>query len=94
MKVETPSIHDVWEFDRDENLAPATLVAIDRLSPPDYRVQLLSNYGDAITVRVVSGVRVDPDALVYVERRGFYEVARDEAWGETRLLTLRAFPAK
>ncbi len=93
---------DVWGFDREENLAAGTVVAIDRLSPPDFRVSLLRSYGDAIVVELLEGVPSgDPDAVFYLERLGLYELARREDWppalGEDRprtLLTLAAFPRR
>jgi hypothetical protein len=45
-------------------------------------------------VRLIQGERPDPDDLLYVERRGLYEVIREEPWGERRMLTLRAYPSR
>lgn len=83
-----------WEFDRGDNVAAATIVALDRLNPPDLQVELLSNYGDHIVVELVRGEWLEPDRLLYVERRGLYEVAREERWGARRVLVLRAYPAR
>lgn len=37
----TDDILDVWQFGREDERAVATVVALDRLSPPDFRVALL-----------------------------------------------------
>jgi hypothetical protein len=91
---------NVWEFERDDDLGAVTRRAMDGPTPPDFTVDLVTSTGDTITVRVVSGVPVrDPELLVYVERRGAYELVRREDWrpsgdGERArvLLTLRAWP--
>ncbi len=98
----TDDILDVWQFEREDERAVATVVALDRLSPPDFRVVLLKSYGDAVVVQLLQGgPSGDPDAIFYLERWGFYELARFEVWppapGEDqrrRLLMLTAYPRR
>lgn len=93
---------DVWEFERADDWRAATVLALDRLSPPDFRVALLRSYGDAVLVQLVKGgPSGDPDAVFYLERRGLYELGRYEDWppapGEDRprrLLMLMACPRR
>jgi hypothetical protein len=88
-------LHAIWVHARDvaEGVMPA--VALDRLRPPDLHARLLSSTGDTITVEVVEGVLPMGDDLLYVERRGPYEVARRETWpGQQVLLTLAAWPRR
>jgi hypothetical protein len=88
----------VWEFDREVDLALATRCALDRVKPPDMHVVIESSTGDTVTARITSGRPTDPESLLYVERRGLFEIIGSEAWGpgETgrTLLRLRAFPSR
>jgi hypothetical protein len=83
---------DAWEFDRDVPGVVAVRCALDRVEPPTMRVLVTSSTGDTITVDLLEGALSDPDSLVYVERRGLFEVARVEALRRPRLV-LRAFPS-
>ncbi len=91
-----------WEFEREGERGAATVVALDRLSPPDFRVALLKSYGDAVLVQLVKGgLSGDPDAVFHLERRGFYELGRFEDWPPgpgkdrpRRLLMLTAYPRR
>jgi hypothetical protein len=72
---------------------------LDRLEEPQLEVEVLSSRGDHLTVQVVKGAIEDPTAILYVERRGEFEIVRVEPWpaasGPPRvLLTLRAWPAR
>jgi hypothetical protein len=91
----------VWEFERDEDLREVTRRAMDGAMPADFTADLVASTGDTITIRVVSGTPSrDPHLMVYVERRGAYELVRREEWPPTRSegergrvhLTLRAWP--
>jgi hypothetical protein len=90
----------VWEFDRDVDLRVAARVALEQLDAPDLEAVLLSTRGDVITLEVLEGAVTDPESVLYVARRGLYEVARMEQWrplahgDEPRVrLTLRARPS-
>jgi hypothetical protein len=90
----------VWEFDRSEELGEVSRRALDGARPADFTAELVASTGDTITLRVASGAPTrDADLLVYVEKRGAYELVRREEWppsgdGERArvLLTLRAWP--
>lgn len=84
----------VWEYDRDEQaLRGAAVVAIDQLAIPDFYVQVVSSRGDHVTVEIASGALSDPTAILYVEKRGAFEIVRVEPWPHRRvLLLLRAWP--
>lgn len=91
------SITPAWTFPRGFDLAAITQIAMDELQPPDLRVSVLSTTGDTLTVGVVDGrVPLDPDTLLYVARRGAFEVLRRECWGTrtSEMLVLRAWPAR
>ncbi len=89
----------VWEFEREADLRLATLCALDQVEPPDMHVVVMSSTGDTVTARITSGRLIDPESLLYVERRGLFEILGTEAWtpsdepGRT-LLRLRAFPSR
>jgi hypothetical protein len=88
----------VWELEREVAPDIAARVALEKLEPPDIEVVLLSTRGDVITVQVVDGSLSDPESVLYVARRGLYELVRSEEWpaveggGPRVLLTLRAWP--
>ena len=88
----------VWEFEKEVAPDLAAQVALEKLEPADLEVVLLSTRGDVITVQVVDGSLSDPESVLYVARRGLYELVRSEEWppledGAPRvLLTLRAWP--
>ncbi len=88
----------VWEFDREVAPGVAGKVSLDQLEPPDLEVVLLAIRGDVITVQVIDGSVCDPGSVLYVARRGLYEILRSEEWppregGAPRvLLTLRTWP--
>jgi hypothetical protein len=91
---------NVWKFQVGDDLGAVTRRAMDGAAPADFTADLVSGTGDTITVRVVSGAPSrDPELMVYVERRGAYELVRREEWppsggGERARvhLTLRAWP--
>lgn len=84
-----------WIYSRDLAQDVMPTVAIDRLAPPDLRARVLRSTGDTLTVQVDEGALPNGNELVYVERRGAFEVARREAWPEGRvLLTLAAWPRR
>jgi hypothetical protein len=91
---------NVWQFERGDDLGAVTRRAMDGTAPADFTAGLVSSTGDTITVRVVSGTPSrDPRLMVYVERRGAYELVRRDEWPPTRdgerrrvHLTLRAWP--
>jgi hypothetical protein len=94
---------DVWAFDGDMDGAEATVVALDRLRPADFRAALVSDWSDVITLQVVEGdwpTRALAGAFFYVERRGRFVLVRREIWpgrdaGPPRLLlTMRAHPSR
>ena len=74
-----------------------TACVLDHIERPDLRVLVMSSTGDTITVEVANGVLSDLDSLLYVERRGFFEVMRTErrftSGGARESLALRAFPS-
>ena len=89
---------DAWEFYRDVDPRLATICALDRLEAPDMRVVVTGTTGDTITIEIVEGSLLDPDSLLYVERRGLFEIVRVERWpgeGNTMrdVIVLRAFPS-
>jgi hypothetical protein len=86
----------VWEYDREEDaLRAAAIIAMDRLEPPEFEVEIVSSRGDHLTVQIVSGALTDPAAILYVESRGAFEIVRVEPWPSGRvLLALRAFPSR
>ena len=49
------------------------------------RVLVTSSTGDTISVEVRSGSLSDPDSLVYVDRRGLFEVMRVELRVKSRI---------
>jgi hypothetical protein len=91
---------NVWEFHLDDDLGDVTRRAMDCAEPADFTADLVASTGDTITIRVVIGARShDPELMVYVERRGAYELVRREEWPPVREgergrvhLTLRAWP--
>jgi hypothetical protein len=93
------AVLDVWEFGREVEPALAARCALDRVEPPDMHVVVTSSTGDTATARITSGRLTDPESLLYVERRGLFEVVGTELWtgpdetGRT-LLRLRAFPSR
>jgi hypothetical protein len=84
----------VWEYDRDEEaLSAAALISLGRLEPPDLAVEIISSRGDYVTIRIESGALTDPNAILYVETRGTFEILRVEPWpGFGSFLVLRAWP--
>ena len=95
---EVHGVISVWEFDRDVDLGLAARVAIEQLHAPDLEAVLVSTHGDVITLQVLEGTVSDPESVLYVARRGLYEIARAEeclsADGDAPrvLLTLRVWP--
>jgi hypothetical protein len=83
-----------WEYDRDDDaLRAAAIIAMDRLAPPDFHVEVVSSRGDHLTVQIASGSLTDPAAILYVEGRGTFEIVRVEPWPDRRvMLVLRACP--
>lgn len=83
----------VWEYERgEEALRAAAIIAMDRLQPPDFHVEVVSSRGDHLTVQLASGALTDPAAILYVETRGTFEIMRVEPWPGRVLLVLRAWP--
>jgi hypothetical protein len=89
----------VWEFARDDHLGHVAQSAMDGTVPPSFHGEVVASTGDTITLRVVSGTPSrNPRLMVYVERRGTFELVRREEWppaddGRPRVqLTLRAWP--
>lgn len=68
---------DAREFDRDDNLAAATIVALDRLNLPDLRVKTQQLQGRDHGSRC-QGERLMPNGLLYVEHCGLHEVVCEE----------------
>jgi hypothetical protein len=93
------AILEVWEFGRDVDLGLAARCALDHVEPPDMHIVVASSTGDTVTVRITDGRLTDPESLLYVERRGLFEVVGTEAWTSSggtgcTLLRLRAFPSR
>jgi hypothetical protein len=93
-----PSPLSVWEFERGVDPGLAARTAMDDPRHPDLRVLLTFSGGDMITVRVLDGAPSDPDALLYVQGCGLFEIERIEEWpppeGSVRprtLLTLHEY---
>jgi hypothetical protein len=77
MTGDSDSVLAVWEF--PHTLAVGAMVEIvqDHREEPNLHAHQLSSTGDTITVQVIDGVApLSPDAVLYVERRGPYEIAR------------------
>lgn len=85
-----------WEYPRGTDVGEMAEVALDEEPPPDLLARLLSSRGDAITVQVVDGVSpVNPEALIYVQGEGVFELLRREPWpGGRTLLVLGAWPRR
>jgi hypothetical protein len=85
-----------WEYPRTFDGAARVEIAQDELERPDLRLQVLSSAGDTITVQVVDGVApLEPEAVLYVQRRGSFEITRRETWlGGRVLLSLAAWPRR
>jgi hypothetical protein len=84
---------EVWEFERDVDAALAVRCALDRVEQPDMRAVVTSSSGDHVTIEILEGALIDPTSLLYVQRRGLFEVLRAEEVGRSRLL-LRAYPSR
>ena len=80
-----------WLHPADIDVGVMARAALDG-APAQLEVRLLSSTGDTVTVQVVAGEEpLEPGALVYLERRGAYELVRRELWPEASvLLALRA----
>ena len=99
----TRGLLDIWEFERGCDRHRAARVAKECLLPPRFRALLLRSHGDAVVIQLAGdqGPSGDRSAIFYVERRGFFELARREEWppppGESRmrvLLMLTACPPR
>jgi len=92
---------DVWEAERDEDLAGLTEPFQDGTREPSFRAFILSSAGDTLGLQVIGADLPSGEAKVlYVAGRGSFELVRVERWpptpGEKRprvLLKLRAWPA-
>jgi len=93
---------DIWEFARGCDRRRAAGAAEARSVAPRFRATLLRSHGDAVVVQVAGGQGPSGDrsAIFYLERRGFFELARREEWpsppgqyGTSVLLMLTACPA-
>jgi hypothetical protein len=84
----------VWEYERDDDaLKTAAIIAMDRLAPPDFYVEVVASRGDHLTGQIAAGSLTDPAAILYVEGRGTFEILRVEPWPDRRvMLVLRAWP--
>ncbi len=83
----------VWEYSRGSaSLPAAAAIAMDGLAPPDFEVEPIVCLGDHLTIQVPPGALTDPTAILYVEKRGLFEVARVEPSPERMVLILRAWP--
>jgi transcriptional regulator with XRE-family HTH domain len=82
-----------WEFERDVAPGVAARCALDGVETPDMQVLITATTGDTLTVEVREGALIDPASLLYIQRRGLYEVTRVERRGRSECLTLRAFPS-
>jgi hypothetical protein len=90
----------VWEFEPDTDHRVMQVAVLDELAgEPDFAGELVATRGDVITLQLVDGVGPSaPDAKLYVERRGPYELVRTERWPGVRgavervLLVMRAWP--
>ena len=89
------SVLAVWLHPLDADLGAMARAALDMTEVPDLRVVVVASTGDTITVQVVQGVLPVGHELLYVERRGAYQLARTEHWPDGKtLLALRAWPAR
>jgi hypothetical protein len=86
----------VWVFPRELGHEQIQVAALAGTDAPELRVHVLSSTGDSISVQVVEGVvPLDPDAVLYVQRRGPFEIKRRDVWpGGRVLLTLDAWPRR
>jgi hypothetical protein len=72
----------------------AAVAALDRLAPPDFRVDVVASHGDQLTMQIEYGVRSNPASVLYVEGRGTFEIVRVEPRPDRRVvLVLRAWPS-
>jgi hypothetical protein len=85
----------VWLHPLDADPGAMACAALDMTEVPDLHVLLVASTGDTITVQVVDGRAPVGAELLYVQRRGTYELARTEHWPDGRtLLVLRAWPGR
>ena len=66
---------------------------MDRLAEPELKLAVLASRGDHVTAQVAAGALTDPTAVLYVERRGMFEVVRTEASSGGTMLVLKAWPS-
>jgi hypothetical protein len=85
----------VWLHPLDADLGAMARASLDVREVPDLRALVVASTGDTITVELVQGIRPVGLELLYVERRGAYQLARTEFWpGGRTVLVLRAWPAR
>ena len=94
MRIDESLRAGAWAYERDDadGLHVAAMVAEDRLADPDLEVVVIARRGDRLTVRVERGGPAAPDAVLYVERAGTFEIARVEGRAGRTLLVLKAWP--
>ncbi len=86
-----------WEVKQGGSELGALVAAAQdgRLGNPEVRFRLVASRGDSITVQRVDGCAPLAGTLLYVSKRGPYEVARCERWpGGRELLLLEAWPRR
>lgn len=91
----TDGLLGAWSHPADADPGAMAREALDGARPADLRLQLLRSTGDTVTVQVADGRAPLGHELLYLERRGPYDVARRESWPAGRvLLTLTAWPGR
>jgi hypothetical protein len=79
-----------WEFLRGGDLSALLEITRDWALPPSLGLSVLASTDDTVMAAVLFGdVSFEPDALLYLENRGVYEILRCERWPSGRVqLTL------
>ena len=75
---------DVWEVERDADLAELSNVFQDGTRAPSFRAFILSSTGDTLGLQVVGADLPSGEAKVlFVAGRGAFELVRVERWPPT-----------
>ena len=99
----TPDVVNVWEADRDGDMAELTRATQDGTRERSFRAVVISSTGHTLGLQVVGNDLPggDQDTTLYVGGRGTFELVRVERWpavaGQKRprvLLKLKAWPSR
>jgi hypothetical protein len=98
-----PDVVNVWEAERDEDMAELTRATQDGTREPSFRAVVISSTGDTVGLQVVGNDLPGggQDTILYVGGRGTFELVRVERWPPTPgtkqprvLLKLKAWPSR